>query len=72
MGCNCGGSTPRQTRPAQQTSREARMFQRPPARATGGPGQEGYYWNGPEAPAPVDAPADPVAPAEGTPPEPAG
>lgn len=53
MGCNCGGSTPRSTEKNPRVlSREQRQAASPPARRAGGPGEPGYYWNGPQKAAP--------------------
>lgn len=47
MACGCAGSTPRQAAAQQQlTSRQVARQQRPVR--TGGPGQPGYTWNGPQ------------------------
>lgn len=47
MGCNCAGSTPRNTAKATP----APPAREPNPRRVGGPGEPGYAWNGPPRPA---------------------
>lgn len=47
MGCNCGGAKREAAREAR-TAKEAEKAARP--RRTGGPGDPGYYWTGPQRP----------------------
>ena len=45
--CNCAGSTPRNQPRELRTRREKNVQPQPAPRRSGGPGQEGFYWNGP-------------------------
>lgn len=49
MGCNCGGSTPRQEKKLD-SPKLTKTVPPPVPRRSGGPGQPGYAWNGPKKP----------------------
>lgn len=51
MGCNCGGA--KRAAATERTSREAKQTEQRP-KPTGGPGEPGYYWVGPQRPPKTD------------------
>jgi len=56
MGCGCAGSQHRLAVTQEQARTRIEKVERP--RRTGGPGDPGYYWTGPDTP-PTPAPQTP-------------